>query len=662
LRPEDGAWDPTSPNDFYFATTNNFTSPSRLWKLHFTDINNPELGGTITAVLDGTEGPKMIDNMCIDAHGIALLQEDVGNNVHLGKIWQYNTNNDELKLVAQHDPSRFILGAPNYLTQDEESSGMIDVQDILGAGKFLLVDQAHYSIGGELVEGGQILSFYNPDSRDAYCATYASYTEFACDSYTWYDNTYTESGTYTHLSTNEEGCVFTETLVLTINTTSASTPSAVYGDGYACDYIAEGTTTTYSVDEVAGETYTWTAPNGMTILSGQGTSEILVSFSSAFSTSNLKVKATNSCGTSGFKLFKIKKLAPVLNTTISGINHVCSGDVVTYTVGAVAGASVYTWTAPVGSTIVEGQGTNVVTVAFNEGFVSSSSISVVASNGCGNSVTKTKPVFKNIITKPSAIVGNKYGNCQTTGTYTVVNVAGITYNWTVVVGDMDIIDGQGTNEVLVDFGNNFTSGVILVSATNGCGTSVPRSIVLYANPAEITAINGASTVASGSTQSYSVAQVEGAVSYTWYVPSGASIISGQGTSSISVLFGANSGNVQVKATNACGSSFIKSKAVTVQSSSSAFVVNNEVEMNSTFTVSPNPSNGEFILSGDIVGDAEVSIEVLDVTGRVVYSNNGMNVDSYLNVFISLSDIPNGMYFVNLKNNGQLLESIRMVKQ
>ncbi|MBK6522630.1 MAG: hypothetical protein IPG08_09980 [Sphingobacteriaceae bacterium] len=32
LRPEDGAWDPQNPSDFYFATTNSFSSPSRLWR------------------------------------------------------------------------------------------------------------------------------------------------------------------------------------------------------------------------------------------------------------------------------------------------------------------------------------------------------------------------------------------------------------------------------------------------------------------------------------------------------------------------------------------------------------------------------------------------------------------------------------------------------
>src|SRR5262249_20521047 len=41
LRPEDGAWDPSHPNWYYFNTTASFTGPSRLWRLEFNDINNP---------------------------------------------------------------------------------------------------------------------------------------------------------------------------------------------------------------------------------------------------------------------------------------------------------------------------------------------------------------------------------------------------------------------------------------------------------------------------------------------------------------------------------------------------------------------------------------------------------------------------------------------
>ncbi|MEO6730926.1 MAG: esterase-like activity of phytase family protein [Ferruginibacter sp.] len=169
LRPEDGAWNPANPRDFYFATTNAFTGPSRLWKLRFDDIANPENGGTIEAVLDGTEGQKMLDNIAFDKYGHIMLQEDVGGQTHLGKVWQYTVATDELKLIATHDSTRFITNGSRFLTQDEESSGVVDVQDILGAGWFLLVDQAHYNTGipADVVEGGQLLAMYNTDTYNS---------------------------------------------------------------------------------------------------------------------------------------------------------------------------------------------------------------------------------------------------------------------------------------------------------------------------------------------------------------------------------------------------------------------------------------------------------------------------------------------------------------
>ncbi len=167
LRPEDGAWDPKNPNDFYFVTTNSFTSPSRLWRLRFNNAANPTAGGTITAVLDGTEGQKMLDNMTIDNYGHILLQEDPGGNNHLAKVWEYKIATDVLKLVGSHDSTRFLPSGANFLTIDEESSGIIDMENILGPGMFLLYDQTHYPIPGEVVEGGQMLTFFNPGTFNA---------------------------------------------------------------------------------------------------------------------------------------------------------------------------------------------------------------------------------------------------------------------------------------------------------------------------------------------------------------------------------------------------------------------------------------------------------------------------------------------------------------
>lgn len=249
-RPEDGAWDPADYNKYYFVTTDRLdqvadgigsqVGRSRLWRLNFADITNPDLGGTIDLLLDGTEGQIMMDNMTFDNYGHILLLEDVGGAPHNGKVWQYTIATDQIKLLAKHDPAKFgdiVAGvaqaATAPFTNDEETSGIIDMSDILGAGNFIVVDQAHYNVGDtEAVEGGQLLKLYNPDTYTAaQCATTSSETQTACDSYTWNGRTFTQSGTYTFTSTNVAGCFHTATLNLTI------TPKITYyadadGDGY----------------------------------------------------------------------------------------------------------------------------------------------------------------------------------------------------------------------------------------------------------------------------------------------------------------------------------------------------------------------------------------------------------------------------------------------
>jgi hypothetical protein len=165
-RPEDGAWDPNNPHDFYFVTTASFTGKSRLWRMHFNDPANPVAGGTVEILLDGTEGQKMMDNITINARGQIVIQEDPGNQAYIAKIWLYDIATDKLTEVAHHDPDRFAPGAPSFLTHDEESSGVIDASALLGEGWYLLVQQAHYANDAELVEGGQLLALHIPPGRN----------------------------------------------------------------------------------------------------------------------------------------------------------------------------------------------------------------------------------------------------------------------------------------------------------------------------------------------------------------------------------------------------------------------------------------------------------------------------------------------------------------
>jgi len=187
LRPEDSAWDPrvTGAEDLYFVTTGNIAADtsvavnSRLWRLRFDDLDDPLSGGTIKILLSGKELPapgwRMLDNICIDRHGRLLLQEDTGNNPWVARIWLYGLDTGTLTEIAHHDPALFqptsaigvtpVTGGPDFLTQDEESSGIIDVEHILGKGWFLFAVQNHKAVAPAadpfgLVEGGQLLALY----------------------------------------------------------------------------------------------------------------------------------------------------------------------------------------------------------------------------------------------------------------------------------------------------------------------------------------------------------------------------------------------------------------------------------------------------------------------------------------------------------------------
>lgn len=107
----------------------------------------------------------MLDNVTIDPFGRVVMDEDPGNNARVSKIWLYQIETGEFIQVAQHNPKFFdptMLNNSAFITQDEESSGIIDASDVLGDGWFLVDVQAHLVNANdpELVEGGQLLAMY----------------------------------------------------------------------------------------------------------------------------------------------------------------------------------------------------------------------------------------------------------------------------------------------------------------------------------------------------------------------------------------------------------------------------------------------------------------------------------------------------------------------
>jgi hypothetical protein len=166
-RPEDGAWDPQDPENFYFATTASFSGISHLWHLTFSDTSDVLEGGTAEIVAASPaydpalpsaaqEGPRMMDNVTVNSKGQVLVQEDPGGQEYLSGVFRYDPKNGRTERVFQHSASVFSPGSPGFVTFDEESSGIFPVP-FLGKNRYLAVTQVHAALEDpELVEGGQL--------------------------------------------------------------------------------------------------------------------------------------------------------------------------------------------------------------------------------------------------------------------------------------------------------------------------------------------------------------------------------------------------------------------------------------------------------------------------------------------------------------------------
>ena len=101
---------------------------------------------------------------------------------------------------------------------------------------------------------------------------------------------------------------------------------------------------------------------------------------------------------------------------------------------------------------------------------------------------------------------------------------------------------------------NYYNGAAWIALGNTGSVSTPGAITGNQTPCQN---------ATGIT--YSITSVTGATGYNWTVPTGASVATGQGTTSITVNFGTADGSVCVTAYNACGASSASCTAITLSS-------------------------------------------------------------------------------------------------
>ncbi len=455
------------------------------------------------------------------------------------------------------------------------------------------------------------------------------------------------SQTYIVTGTTAQGCTNTAQVTVVVN----PLPNVSFS-GLASSYQVNASPVTL-IGTPAGGTFSGPGVSGNTFNPSAagvgGPYNIAYTFTDGNGCSNTDVKQTTviNCATAS---------QPGTISTIGGTQKPCPGSVITYKINAVSGATSYNWTPPPGAVITTGQGTTQVTVSYTAGFTQTDSLWVRAVNACGESVPRFLRIVRDTPTTPSVITGDAYNVCNASGlSYSVVLVANRTYDWSFNAGNVQIVSGQGSNSINVNFLPGFTQATLSVTAGNACGISTARNLVVRAVPATPAAVFGPTSVcANQQGVPYNISPITGATSYKWTVPSGARINDGNVTSTTAVLittatqvnvnWKTTAGSVYAKAINACGEGSNKGLAVAITCREGAAF---NPAIPSLIDVSPNPASGQAVeisLTNFNLNNARIFIT--DVIGKVVKEIElGMLEQTSISAIVSISDLKPGLYVI-----------------
>jgi hypothetical protein len=428
--------------------------------------------------------------------------------------------------------------------------------------------------------------------------------------------------------------------------------------------ICPQTMVTYFVPANATSTsYTWTVTSGLTIVSGQGSSSIVVLADPQFVSGKIKVKANNCMGSTP-KVTKVVMGIPSQPIwKVSPPTTACPGSCYAFNIDNVHDATSWTFIAPPGCVITSpgaksgnpiSTSTSYAVVCFPAGFVSGN-VTIYSSNGCGKSATLIYPIRSKPLA-PSGITGQKNSLCGVTGkVYSISPVPdAVSYSWS-VPSNAVIVKNDGTS-ITVDYMPGFTSGDICVRARNQCGYSAPVCMNVTIAPEQPTTVIGPLAVCK--TQKsvlYKVLPVPDATGYAWSITGGAVVTGVNGTPNVTIRFTSAVNSVctlSVKARNSCGSSISKKIVITVKNDCRIEEVDESAPVVNTFLAYPNPAHDKTQIVFESSMNAKYSLKLMDILGNVLLNQTIDGVEGVNTKDLDLSMYARGLYYAVIQGSGE----------
>ncbi|MCX6249716.1 MAG: T9SS type A sorting domain-containing protein [Bacteroidetes bacterium] len=418
----------------------------------------------------------------------------------------------------------------------------------------------------------------------------------------------------------------------------------------------------YTTSGSTGATsYNWDLqPPSAGTLTNNGTSCTVAWSSSYIGTANLKVQATNSCGTGPWSASLIITLyqVPTVPGTPTGPAQICQDPPNTvYNTSGATPATSYTWEiVPSTAGTLTPAGTT-VTVDWAGNFVGTAQLHVAAINGtCQGSWS----AFLDIVVSTGPGIFNVTGGgayCGQGGNGSPVGVSGSQtgVDYTLYLNGTstsNVVSGTGSP---ISFGNQINAGNYTVVASypgnSYCNVNMNGTVTVSVDPQVPDAPaspNGPTTVHSGSTPNtdYSTTGGTYATTYTWELtPISAGTIAG--TTSIGTATWDNAfigtAHIKVKGVNSCGGGSF-SNELTVSVDNSVGIA--EIKGKKTLSIYPNPANETLnIQTGKtLVAD----IRIYNSLGSIVLAQQKVELKAIHQV--DVSQLKPGVYFIRITGN------------
>jgi hypothetical protein len=312
-------------------------------------------------------------------------------------------------------------------------------------------------------------------------------------------------------------------------------------------------------------------------------------------------------------------------TINSSAPSICSGDAVTLTAG---GADTYTWSTGATSTVITEN--PIVSVPTTITYMA---MGTNALSGCNSSISQTVLVNP----KPTIMV---YASSPTVCPGDATNLTAFgasTYTW-----------NTGTQNSLITVNpTSASSFTVMGSNAYGCNSDAVQNIAVFSVPS--VSVQSSATgpeMCVGEVQTLTANVVGGAVNYQWLASNSAAVMQGNpiniSPTSTSIY------TVTVINSNGCSS-----KATFVQNVGDCVGLK-EISSSNGIKVYPNPTTGVFTL--ELNNTLSKTIEVLDLTGRVVSSNT----NSANSIKLNINGLASGIYYVKVQTENSI-DVIKVVK-